>query len=258
MRRTHPRGFTLIELLVVIAIIAILAAILFPVFAQARAKARQTSCLSNIKQILTASLMYSQDYDERLMPSWLCNTGTDAGGNCGNAGAAGNYWVDFVQPYSKNRQLLICPDNIEGWGVDRWDQTQYGMNHDNIGWGNSIKQAQVNRPAEIIYYADTFATYHNNSWQAGYDRYKQFPDDPRSPSSVVAGGYYFRSPGQLETGAAAWCDSVVPQARHANNCNVGYIDGHAKAIKPSSVWIRPNENFNTYWAGTRQAFNPYN
>ena len=68
MNRTRVSAFTLIELLVVIAIIAILAAILFPVFAQAREKARQTSCLSNMKQLGTATMMYVQDYDER-MPS---------------------------------------------------------------------------------------------------------------------------------------------------------------------------------------------
>jgi len=63
------KGFTLIELLVVIAIIAILAAILFPVFARAREKARSSSCLSNTKQIVLAILMYAQDYDERMVPS---------------------------------------------------------------------------------------------------------------------------------------------------------------------------------------------
>src|SRR2546421_9538539 len=69
-------GFTLIELLVVIAIIAILAAILFPVFAKAREAARKTSCTSNLKQISTAFLMYSQDYDET-MPPWTANAGAD-------------------------------------------------------------------------------------------------------------------------------------------------------------------------------------
>src|SRR5579862_1188906 len=89
-------GFTLIELLVVIAIIAILAAILFPVFAQARAKARQASCLSNHKQIGTAALMYVQDYDEQFSPDWyFYSAGTDCnpllsepGGNANISGYA--------------------------------------------------------------------------------------------------------------------------------------------------------------------------
>jgi len=90
------RGFTLIELLVVIAIIAILAAILFPVFAQAREKARQTSCMSNLRQIGTAALMYAQDYDE-VMP------GTDFGED------PEYFWGDLAQPYLKSRQILDCP-----------------------------------------------------------------------------------------------------------------------------------------------------
>lgn len=96
------KAFTLIELLVVIAIIAILAAILFPVFAKARAQARKTVCTSNIKQIGTAQLMYVQDYDETFML----------------AGPRGWYWAFFtcrwetLDPYTKNRDLLKCPDDV--------------------------------------------------------------------------------------------------------------------------------------------------
>ena len=88
MRR---RGFTLIELLVVIAIIAILAAILFPVFAQAREKARQTGCLSNTKQLGTASSMYMQDWDEQLVPTYQYD---GASGVCANL----RWWYDMVTP----------------------------------------------------------------------------------------------------------------------------------------------------------------
>ncbi len=108
MRR---RGFTLIELLVVIAIIAILAAILFPVFARARAKARQASCQSNLKQIGTAILMYCQDYDER-MPWLYVNTGNDARVIDGWPGNTGRYitWAEQAYPYVKNSQAYQCPD----------------------------------------------------------------------------------------------------------------------------------------------------
>ncbi|HVK04376.1 MAG TPA: DUF1559 domain-containing protein [Armatimonadaceae bacterium] len=114
---TQPRaGFTLIELLVVIAIIAILAAILFPVFAQAREKARQTSCSSNLKQIGTALLMYVQDYDEtypnrRFEPF-------DASDN--NLRYDDHSWRSVIQPYVKNHQLLSCPSNPDN-DTPSWD-----------------------------------------------------------------------------------------------------------------------------------------
>src|ERR1044071_4712638 len=102
------RGFTLIELLVVIAIIAILAAILFPVFAQAREAARKTSCLSNMKQIGTSIMMYTQDYDEtypinnRSYPLAYYKSGG------GQSGDYHNSWAKHLQPYLKNNKVFYC------------------------------------------------------------------------------------------------------------------------------------------------------
>lgn len=104
MNRTPKHGFTLIELLVVIAIIAILAAILFPVFAQAREQARKTTCTSNLKQWNAGTLMYIQDYDE--------NPPLISGSNPGDGiGASAVIWMDTVQPYVKNFQIAYCPDD---------------------------------------------------------------------------------------------------------------------------------------------------
>ena len=122
----RPNGFTLIELLVVIAIIAILAAILFPVFAQAREKARQTSCLSNEKQLGMAARMYMDDFDGALYhhhEGWVLDDGTQLddlpaspaaciGGGQGNSNAE-KPWAIFFQPYLKSRAALFCPSDTE-------------------------------------------------------------------------------------------------------------------------------------------------
>jgi len=136
------KGFTLIELLVVIAIIAILAAILFPVFARAREKARQTSCLSNVKQIGTAIMMYVQDYDEMMM--------------YGHDNTSGYWWSanGFLMPYVKNTQIFLCPSQPNyavgyGWNYPHMPYRTYYQG------GFSI--AMVNRPAEVLVICDSTA-----------------------------------------------------------------------------------------------------
>jgi len=110
-------GFTLIELLVVIAIIAILAAILFPVFAKARAKARQASCQSNMKQIGTACSMYQQDYDGVYVPTNVWNS---------NYAGNGYWWTSLVEPYLKNIEILLCPSFACNYGgIGTWTGAGY-------------------------------------------------------------------------------------------------------------------------------------
>src|SRR5689334_752254 len=127
MNTKYRRGFTLIELLVVIAIIAILASILFPVFARARAQARKTSCLSNMRQIGTALAMYIQDYDETHAPAqWH----SEYGGNCSPTFFGFGRIGGLLQPYVKNRQIFICPE-------DTWvaDNTGISMGYNGSPWG---------------------------------------------------------------------------------------------------------------------------
>ncbi len=98
--KQHNCGFTLIELLVVIAIIAVLAALLFPIFAKARGSAQKATCISNIKQLLQAAQMYCSDYDRRLVPARIWNP---------SYGTLGVSWCVLLQPYIKNKEILTCP-----------------------------------------------------------------------------------------------------------------------------------------------------
>ncbi len=123
--RSKSRGFTLIELLVVIAIIAILAAILFPVFARAREKARQTSCLSNLKQIGLGCLMYTQDYDEYFVAHYRGPASSPVLYPGGNS-YTGLMWYWAIYPYVKNIQIFSCPSISYKWNGNYTGGIRYG------------------------------------------------------------------------------------------------------------------------------------
>lgn len=145
------RGFTLIELLVVIAIIAILAAILFPVFAKAREKARQSSCLSNLRQLGTAVAMYAQDYDEQL-PYLYTACGAITLPN-GSAYAGPNMlWHFAIYPYTKNIQIFNCPSASYAWAGEVTTGIKYGYNANNL---QTVSLGTVQYPSQTLCIADT-------------------------------------------------------------------------------------------------------
>jgi prepilin-type N-terminal cleavage/methylation domain-containing protein/prepilin-type processing-associated H-X9-DG protein len=188
-RFSHHKGFTLIELLVVIAIIAILAAILFPVFARAREQARMTSCLSNVKQIDTGFQMYTQDYDERF-PPWTANAGTPTAtpGVCappfdpiGGPFDLHYMYQNLVAPYIKNGvnpatgelgQVWACPStkaqlnvvvntyayNYYGFGgTDNCKQVGLGTAYtpfNGAEYATPATLSQLGRPAETLFLVD--------------------------------------------------------------------------------------------------------
>jgi len=253
MKQQTPRkvtgGFTLIELLVVIAIIAILAAILFPVFARAREKARAISCISNLKEVCLASLMYTQDYDEMIIPEWLNESPP--------LNDWDRLWPVTIQPYLKNYQTTVCPDAPQDGGPD-WPNdpenhrvgASLGINDLMSDWDTGpVKLAAINAPSFSVHFADAGDAYdmaHNPSndggnydWDGGPQGYLDFDADPDNNANGAKymqdteGTWFFNEQ------RAYWGNSnyPLPCARHMNMCNVAFFDGHAKAIRLSQYWI---------------------
>ncbi len=242
-------AFTLIELLVVIAIIAILAAILFPVFAQAREKARAISCVSNIRQIGLASLMYAEDYDENLVPAgsrYAHIPAVDLECAAGDAACfddpyykRARAWVDWpymALPYIKSAQMFVCPSKRE------WGTVGYGMNTDSedsdwpnagtppgsfvgAGDGNaSVSLGGVVAPSECLFLLDSFDT-----------RIEGAPTADAVPSGRGDTEGWEVMNAWLQTEKAGITNAVkqgfTSPWRHTGSMNVLWVDGHAKATR---------------------------
>ncbi|HLK56642.1 MAG TPA: DUF1559 domain-containing protein [Chthonomonadaceae bacterium] len=253
----RKQAFTLIELLVVIAIIAILAAILFPVFAQAREKARQTSCISNFKQIGLAVMMYAQDYDESYNPSEVSLSG---GGNF----VTGYDWTFVVNPYIKNGSNQAAP--TEGRTIQGYIAGVYAC-------PSAIRPRQQD---QFVVRADVFPVWYNNSaplssgasgsactmasidapatrigiWEAGSNGLDTNNFGPYYPMDGWAwySGFAYHSgnflgatkdcdqPAGVEGGGFQSCNTL-PRYRHSNTSDMLFLDGHVKAMHKADWYL---------------------
>ena len=242
---SQKRAFTLIELLVVIAIIAILAAILFPVFAQARERARAISCISNLKQIGLGLMMYSQDYDETLPVAFPANPPINGGGQ------AVTPFESMIEPYTKNTDMWKCPSVRGNAGVN------YGLGN---YWDGRFNAAPKTRTYSSVGRINTREAGNATDPNTGMSNWGGTPTAlaamtaPAETIEVVdvnGGDVQYGSPwGSLFTGCDTWklggrkagqdattsggCDGAYANAGtsgHFESGNYVFADGHVKALK---------------------------
>ena len=231
-------GFTLIELLVVISIIALLAAILFPVFGRARENARRSSCQSNLKQIGLGLIQYAQDYDEIMVDSWY---GTASFFTSSDATA--NYkWMDALEPYVKSTQIFNCPSrsrmpastvndlNYRFRGYTSFGQYAggYGINDsytnnstDNFNGVAGQPLAKIQSAATTVMAADVLV----KSYSSAHATFRFGPDAPDSTPEGVVADPLAMSGKRLHR----------IEDRHLETTNALYADGHVKAVKLDAI-----------------------
>lgn len=267
MIRKSRTGFTLIELLVVIAIIAILAAILFPVFAKAREKARQASCLSNLKQIGLAIMMYKDDFDQTFPPIYSYSDEPFALGDnsVGGSSASGHWqyalpWQDAIYPYTKNWGVNFCSSSPLDTKNLYCEWGNYGANCGVLGYpvqnaatnvlDQNIKtDSQIGSPASVYMVLD--AGGYSVSWSEGvYSSH---------------GYHYIPGLGGLAEGYAAqatsWGDPIPTMSdfvngRHNSGVCVAFADGHASWVNVKTLWADSKNTVYNYVHHGDSGFSP--
>ncbi len=205
-------GFTLIELLVVIAIIAILAAILFPVFARARENARRASCLSNVKQMGLAFAQYTQDYDETYpINAWNCGPGSTDCAPLGYNTGRTVLWYHALNPYMKSYQIYNCPsDSVANQRVSASGLVVYASAA-SYGWNAYTTSSNV---------ADL---------KTPFDKAALASIEDVSGTLLLAESTYYRTGGYPPTTGNSTIDNARQVVeRHFDGSNVLFADGHAK------------------------------
>ncbi len=200
------KGFTLIELLVVIAIIAILAAILFPVFAKAREKARTSSCSSNLKQIGTAIAMYVQDYDE-MMPMAVVDINVTAAWDAGDM-----TWRTCIKPYVKNVQLFQCPSK-------RMTTSPYDGRDDDYGYKAGYAYNYVHYPSGAPTQPAASA----------------LADLTVPASTITVLDFSGESYISYDSNVHDFSNGDSARTRHNDGANYLFADGHVKWNKPTNI-----------------------
>ncbi len=284
------RAFTLIELLVVIAIIAILAAILFPVFAQAKAAAKSTASLSNIKQIDLAEIMYQNDYEDNFTLEVVWNS-PDHMFVEGNTGVGFSPWTYELLPYEKNGQISQDPQispnpNSSPAPEAIWDSynPEYSFNYTQLSpWVydpntplaqqgvvyvlHSTNSSQVSRPASVVVASASSASA-EQQWQYWYGVGSPLPWASIEPP-YCNGQYVYDQSGfcmdgwgkdgytslSLLNNGAAGAYTGNLSIRRSNNTVTSFVDGHAKAVQPGQLATGTDWNATTSEAGNVQVTN---
>ena len=243
--RTKRGAFTLIELLVVIAIIAILAAILFPVFARARENARRTSCLSNLKQIGLAVMQYTQDYDEGY--PYALTFGPTSSSMPGGEWFAGIWcWPQTIFPYHKSIQAFVCPSGY-GAAAARPFQGHYVANLLLMPYAHVATPPAPKKIASVNAVASTYMIMDAGVYGLGMGSTGQV-----SSTAASTGNQYLPGVGAIGkracTAADAFYDSDCENGRHFNGLNVAFADGHAKWLKTQVVVAEADKTSPQYGA----------
>jgi len=236
-RGIRQSAFTLIELLVVIAIIAILAAILFPVFAKAREKARQTACLSNMKQVALGLVQYEQDNDENTIPFMMVDPDWGTSQNFSQV-----RWWPALFPYIKSNGVLACPSAaINGITIDPNNHQCYVFNADIIrntqvwggSWNANASVAAIVAPANCIFLLE---------WM---------PED--TPREISAEDLNWTMTNYKGGGWAGL--QYQNLTRHNDGSNYIFVDGHVKWAKPTQITLDDNPQVSDgkpYWFAPRR------